>query len=197
MANRSHEIGGLISDRLRTEAEIIDRTLTLSAVIAAANGVSADEVRDWLNEEHLESSLTKRELAFLLSAQPSNRHNISFSWQAECLYVLLWALGRIPEMSFPNDQVSSDTLLDILPPYADETVAEFRKKANLRSENELFDLAANLQNLHAFAIRREIQPDYRPNTPAIDLEVVQERHYAANWLVGYSGQEWDNISTDT
>ena len=31
----------------------------------------------------------------------------------------------------------------------------------------------------------------------IDASVVYERHYALNWLVGYSGQEWDDISTDT
>lgn len=194
MDNRSHEIGGLNSDRVCDESEIVNRTLTLSAVIAVANGASIDEVRDWLNDESLESSLTERELSFLLAPQPSTRDNISLSWQAECVYVFLWALGRISDLPFPNSQVSEDSLLDLLPPYSNETVAEFRKNAKLRSENELFDLAANLQNLHAFAICRKTQPSYRPNTPSIDLEVVQERHYAANWLVGYNGQGWDNIS---
>jgi hypothetical protein len=64
MANRSNEIGGLNSDIIRTESEIIDRTFALSAVIAVANGANADEVRDWLHEENLESLLTKRELTF-------------------------------------------------------------------------------------------------------------------------------------
>ena len=27
--------------------------------------------------------------------------------------------------------------------------------------------------------------------------VVQERHYGLNWLIGYGGQAWDDIRTDT
>ena len=27
--------------------------------------------------------------------------------------------------------------------------------------------------------------------------VVMERHYALNWLIGYSDQEWDDVTTDT
>jgi len=31
----------------------------------------------------------------------------------------------------------------------------------------------------------------------VDCEVVMERHHALNWLIGYQGQEWDDVSTDT
>ena len=31
----------------------------------------------------------------------------------------------------------------------------------------------------------------------LDPGVVYERHYALNWLIRYSDQEWDDISTDT
>ena len=27
--------------------------------------------------------------------------------------------------------------------------------------------------------------------------VVMERHYALNWLIGYAGRDWDEVSTDT
>jgi hypothetical protein len=42
--------------------------------------------------------------------------------------------------------------------------------------------------------------DARINSkPSADLEagVVQERHYALNWLIGYMDQDWDDVSTDT
>ena len=28
-------------------------------------------------------------------------------------------------------------------------------------------------------------------------DVVFERHYALNWLIGYMDQPWDEVSTDT
>jgi hypothetical protein len=29
------------------------------------------------------------------------------------------------------------------------------------------------------------------------LEIVQERHYAINWITGYGGLPWDEVTTDT
>jgi len=35
-------------------------------------------------------------------------------------------------------------------------------------------------------------------TPSeIDSNVVLERHYTLNWLIGYMDQQWDDVSTDT
>jgi len=31
----------------------------------------------------------------------------------------------------------------------------------------------------------------------VDCEMVVERHHALNWLIGYQGQDWDDVSTDT
>jgi uncharacterized protein DUF4272 len=31
----------------------------------------------------------------------------------------------------------------------------------------------------------------------LDSGVVYERHYALNWLIGYMGREWDDVTTDT
>ena len=31
----------------------------------------------------------------------------------------------------------------------------------------------------------------------IEAGIVYERHYALNWLIGYFGQDWDNVKTDT
>ena len=37
---------------------------------------------------------------------------------------------------------------------------------------------------------RPVPNNYHPG-------VVLERHHALNWLIGYCGQDWDDISTDT
>ena len=31
----------------------------------------------------------------------------------------------------------------------------------------------------------------------IDIEIVQERHHAINWVTGYDGLPWDEVTTDT
>lgn len=32
---------------------------------------------------------------------------------------------------------------------------------------------------------------------SIDIEIIQERHHAINWLIGYDGLDWDEVTTDT
>jgi hypothetical protein len=39
--------------------------------------------------------------------------------------------------------------------------------------------------------------DREPPAESYNAGVVQERHYALNWLIGYCGQDWDDITTDT
>ena len=37
----------------------------------------------------------------------------------------------------------------------------------------------------------------RPQPTDIDIEIVQERHHAINWIIGYDGLPWDEVTTDT
>jgi hypothetical protein len=37
----------------------------------------------------------------------------------------------------------------------------------------------------------------RAQPPGIDIEIIQERHHAINWITGYGGQSWDDVTTDT
>jgi hypothetical protein len=37
----------------------------------------------------------------------------------------------------------------------------------------------------------------KPPPAGVNCEVVVERHRALNWLYGYQGQAWDDVSTDT
>jgi hypothetical protein len=44
---------------------------------------------------------------------------------------------------------------------------------------------------------RDAQLFGKPAPRDIEAGVVRERHYAFNWIIGYCGQPWDEISTDT
>jgi hypothetical protein len=44
---------------------------------------------------------------------------------------------------------------------------------------------------------RDAQLHERSMPPGIDIEIVQERHHAINWITGYDGLPWDEVTTDT
>jgi hypothetical protein len=50
-------------------------------------------------------------------------------------------------------------------------------------------------NLHWEA--RDAKIDERPPRRPVDMEIIQERHYAINWVTGYRGLSWDEVTTDT
>lgn len=197
MANRSAEIGGELTDKPRTQIEVVNRALALGAVVAVSFGAPRDEILAWLDETELVAALTPAERAFLDCDMPADTQINNMSWQSERLTLLLWALGKIDTLPPTDAQCNIDLLERILPPYGDQSISEFRRTARLRTEDELFDLAIQLQAQHALARQRATNPGYRPTEPAVDIEIIQERHHAINWLVGYSADNWDDVTTDT
>ena len=197
MAALSTQIGGSEDDVVRPIQDVLNRTLVLGTVVAAAHGAPHEELMEWLAEMSLVEQLTPNERA-LLTGAASEQLTIDFSWQAERLVVLLWALHKIPVLPFPTPGGSVAFIEELLPPYGDVSAAQFCETARLRSDDELFAAASELQELHVVARHRGLsRPDYRPKVPELDAEVVQERHHAINWLVGYCGQPWDQVTTDT
>jgi hypothetical protein len=197
MAKRSNEIGGEEGDLLQSLEKVLGRTLALGAVVAVSFDAPSNELMAWLKASGLETALTAEEREFLSNEMRSEKQLKNMSWQSERLLVLLWALCKIEVLPGPHDQCSIGTLEELLPPYGDHSLEEFQKTARLRSEDELFDAAVTLQDFHAFARQRSRDPSYKVSAPAVDIEVVQERHHAINWLVGYCGASWDQVTTDT
>lgn len=197
MANRSHEIGGEPSDRIRILPEVLDRTLVLGAVVAVSFGAPRAELSRWLADSRLASALTGEEREFIQRKVREKRLVNNITWQSERLVVLLWALSMIPELPPPDTQCRTSELERLLPPYGDLSLVEFCESAKLRTEDELFDAAFLIQELHALARQRQRDPMYKTAEPAVDQEVLQERHHAINWLVGYGGQSWNQVATDT
>ncbi|WP_093308114.1 DUF4272 domain-containing protein [Variovorax sp. NFACC27] len=197
MAALSNQIGGDEDDVVRPLQDVLNRTLVLGAVVASAFGAPCEELMDWLAAMSLSDELTPNERAQMTGAA-SEQMAINFSWQSERLVVLLWALHKIPALPFPTPGGKVAFIERLLPPYGDESASEFCETARLRSDGELFAAAYELQDLHVVARQRGFShPDYRPKIPELDAEVVQERHHAINWLVGYCGQSWDQVTTDT
>ncbi len=65
----------------------------------------------------------------------------------------------------------------------------------MRPGGELTDMARDLLDLHWHA--RDGKLNNRPPRRPVDIEIVQERHHAINWVTGYCSLPWDEVTTDT
>ena len=105
---------------------------------------------------------------------------------------MLWALGHLESIGPPAAQCDAKQSIKLV----NETPAQkFIGQARLRPAAEILDEADFYYRAH-WHVRR-IELDEKPAMEDLDSDVVQERHYALNWLTNYRYQEWDDVTTDT
>jgi Domain of unknown function (DUF4272) len=197
-------------ERIRSANEVASRCIILYAVIAAGHGESRDQLVDWLKRETLWDAVSPKEVDFLLADTPTKQQQINATWRTEALFPLVWSLGLIPIMSTPLKLCDAQQIRAILPPLLG-AVGDFISNAKLRSDSEILNANEEIYQIHWTV--RDAQLRNRPTPPGKLLRmphatsesspkpynagVVQERHYALNWLIGYRGQAWDKVTTDT
>jgi len=133
------------------------------------------------------------EARFIENPEPTEREIINASWYSERLIALLWALG-LTSMPPAGEQCDTSLLQDLLPPYAERSESDFIESAKLRSDSELIAMADQILNLHWEARDAKI---HGRSPRDVDLGIIQERHHAINWVIGYDGLPWDEVTTDT
>jgi hypothetical protein len=177
----------------RTAEEIAVRALALSSVIACAKGASRGQHIRWLKSEHLWHQLSPKEKAFL-TKPATDQQRINMTWRLEGLLVLFWSIGKVDSLPTLAEQCDTGPLAKatVFPPGS--TLA-FVKSARLRPLEEIEDQREKMYQAH-WQIR-DAELNERPCPTGIDSGVVVERHHAFNWIVGYMGQSWDNVTTDT
>jgi hypothetical protein len=154
-----------------------------------------DEVLAWLEETGVRHDLTPWELRIVEAPVPTERMVINASWRSEALMMLLWALGKIDALPPADTQCNTGLLQDILPPYAEITEAAFLETATRRADAVLLREVERCLDLHAESIAAK--RDGKPPRWPVDIEIIQERHHAINWVIGYDGLDWDLVTTDT
>jgi hypothetical protein len=140
------------------------------------------------------SAASPAEKAFFEASTLTHKGEIQYSWGAETVYVLGWALGLVPSLQPPISQASTGDILDQIPAPG-EPVKPFLSQAKLRSAADLLSAAEDLLDAHSWC--RAAKDSNRPERHGYNIEVAQERHRAANWLVCYENAEWDDVPTDT
>ena len=182
-------------DRVRTAPEIATRALVLFGVTGVGLGAVRTEVMNWLKTDGLEDALTPRERNLFVGPEPSARQLLNAGWQSEALFVLLWALEKIDELPPANVQCNTAELKAILPPYAEVSTRAFIDFASRRGDSVLIAKADEILDLHWQA--RDAAIHKRPPHRDVNIEIIQERHHGINWVIGYDGVPWDEVTTDT
>jgi hypothetical protein len=181
-------------DIVRGADEIARRALVLSSVVSVAYGDSRERVLGWLKAERLLSELSPREQDFLATADHSREDVIAFTWMIERLVPLLWSIrkiGAMPPLTAMCDTEEMKRAI-VWPPASSEP---FISTAELRTEDELREAYEVIYQAH-WRVRDAQQRGLRP-PDGLDGGAIYERHYGFNWVMGYCGQPWDEISTDT
>lgn len=176
----------------RERDQVVRRTIALTIVAVRGETRDYDLGQRLLDQFGAHDFLTPAEAAFMADRDPTDQDHINFIWRYEGVHVMLWALGIFEDLGRP------DGIADV--PRIAETLRELgteglMRDARLRPQSEILDAADLIYRYHWATTDARING--RPAPAGLDPSVVYERHYALNWLIGYGGQAWDDISTDT
>jgi hypothetical protein len=177
---------------LRTRDQVVDRALALVFIGLKSEGMSPAQLAEIDKAYRISSKLTPDERAYVTASHPTEQQRTDANWRYEGLHVLLWALGYVPSLSYP------DRMCEVAPDVKiihDLSEAQFREHAKLRSKKEILDQADLILRLDWACTEARLKKQPAPGE--LNSEVVVERHHALNWLIQYGDQEWDDVSTDT
>lgn len=176
----------------RDPEEVIQRTIALA--IVAVKGETGDHAMGLALIDQFSAAgyFTPAEQAFMDNPTPDAQDRTQFTWRYEGVHVMLWALGVYDDLGRPDQITDVPLLADTLRELGPEGL---RAKARLRPQDQLLDAADLIYRYNWAFVSARLRGEDAP--AGLDGGVVYERHYALNWLIGYMGQAWDDISTDT
>ncbi|MRW93668.1 DUF4272 domain-containing protein [Duganella sp. FT80W] len=182
--------------RVRAPEDILRRMLALFVVAIRAESLTSKTpiaVADLQQRfPPAFAGLTDAERAFLAQEQPSEQEITQFLWRYEAILVLQWALGLQDTLPF------ADAICDVASissTVIDRGTDGLRKQPVARAPQELLDALDLHYRLHW--VSRQAILKKTPVPAGLNEGVLQERHYALNWLVRFEDREWDDVDTPT
>ncbi|HEX2559128.1 DUF4272 domain-containing protein [Phenylobacterium sp.] len=177
---------------LRSRQEVVQRAFCLYAVTIAGQLKDPSKALIELKRRRLMPALTPRERGFL--QRPLREGDcVRMGWRIEAAAPLMWHLGRVRELPRPDAPIGAGTPIYFLDQLRPEEVLE---PLGERPIAEVLDEADLIYRYHWAA--RDAMLNGRPAPAGLNLDVIQERHHALNWLINYNdGAEWDDVTTDT
>lgn len=177
--------------RLRSRQEVVQRAFCLYAVTIAGQLNDPAKAMIELKRRRLMSGLSPRERAFLTGPLREN-DCVQMGWRIEAAAPLLWHVGHVLELPRPDAPIGAGTPMDFLDELSPEEVLT---PLGERAIAEVLDEADLIYRYHWAA--RDARLKGRQPPAGLNLDVIQERHKALNWLIDYDRAEWDDVTTDT
>jgi hypothetical protein len=177
---------------IRTQNEVVDRALALFYVGLKSEGLEQEHLNKIDKDFTISAKLTPIEKAYTTAKQPTEQQTIDANWRYESLHVLLWALGYINNLGYPDQMCNVADDVKIIYELKEQG---FRQKAKLRTKQEILDQADLILRFNWACVSARIKNEPPPGN--LDKSVVFERHHTLNWLITYMNQNWDDVTTDT
>lgn len=177
---------------LRAKDEVVDRAIALLYLGLKSEGLEQVHLDKMEEDYGISSKLSPAEKEYAYSSNPTDQRRTNANWRYESLHVLLWSLGHIEELVYPNQMCNVANDVKIIYELGPD---KFRAQSKLRSKEEILDQADLILRLDWACVSARVKNEVAPS--GLNSSVVYERHYALNWLIKYLNQDWDDVSTDT
>ena len=177
---------------IRTKDEVVNRALALCFIELKSESADKAVLAAFDQQYQVMQHLTEAEKVFISVEHPTTQDMANANWRAEGTHVMLWALGYVDSLSFPDAVCNVTADVDLI---SSLTAVQFRDKAKLRSKKEILDQADLILRYDWACTSANLQQQGTPGN--LNPEVVLERHVALNWLINYMNQVWDDVSPDT
>jgi hypothetical protein len=178
---------------IRTATEIAKRIFILVYLGVYSEDIDKNEIIEFLKSEEIWDSVSEFEKKLLLKKKLTEKDKINISWRSEGIYLMLWTINKIDNLGLPIEQCDIGEMLDLLPNTFDST-KEFVQNATISPLAEILDKSDLIYRLHWAAREADSNDEDIPGN--IDTGIIQEWHYAINWITYYD-ENWDEITTDT
>jgi hypothetical protein len=87
---------------IRTLDEVVGRALALCYIGLKSEGLEQQHLDKLDKDFNITAKLTANEKAYVTARQPTEQQKIDANWRYESLHVMLWALGFIDTLSYPD-----------------------------------------------------------------------------------------------
>ncbi|WDZ51892.1 DUF4272 domain-containing protein [Acinetobacter vivianii] len=150
-----------------------------------------DFIVDLLNKFEVADELTVKEKN-ILNRNAAQQDIVNMIWKYEAYWVLLWALGIVDELKYPDEIADCDFAIEVVSRC--RSLQEFMQQVKLRDIEEILDEADLIYRYDWACVDARLK---QQNAPAnLNASIVLERHGTLNWLI-QGDADWDNPDVST
>ena len=178
--------------KMRSQEEVAYRALSKMIVAVKGEGLKQEILESVVKNYGLKDHFSPKETRFIEDPNPTQFDRLQFSWRYEAGWVLLWALGFVEKLERPDKMCDVPMAARFV---SQRTTKQFLADSKLRQAEEIVQ-GADLILRYNWAVRNA-RLSQQPPPAGLDPGVVQERHHAFDWLIGFFDTGWDDVNTST